>query len=185
MRTQIERGDQLSGSRMHCVAWFGLPLRFDMRSTRVQRNIKAPRDVVYRLLVDPNAIVQWKVPDGMSAHVHEFDAREGGRVRVSLTYREATVAGKTTAHTDTYSGQIVRLVPNALVIEVDEFETADPAMRGEMTSTIVLSDSNGGTDLVAVHDGLPSGVSLVDNETGWQMALTKLAALAEAHPSSR
>jgi len=31
-----------------------------------------------------------------------------------------------------------------------------------------------------VHDGLPPGVSTTDNETGWQMALTKLAALVEA-----
>jgi hypothetical protein len=33
--------------------------------------------------------------------------------------------------------------------------------------------------LVAVHDGLPAGLSPADNETGWRMALAKLAALAE------
>jgi hypothetical protein len=31
-----------------------------------------------------------------------------------------------------------------------------------------------------VHDGLPRGVSAADNETGWRMALAKLAALVEA-----
>jgi uncharacterized protein YndB with AHSA1/START domain len=46
-------------------------------------------------------------------------------------------------------------VPNEQVVEVDEFETADPAMRGEMTITITLTDAQGGgTDLVAVHDGV-------------------------------
>jgi Activator of Hsp90 ATPase homolog 1-like protein len=48
-----------------------------------------------------------------------------------------------------------------------------------MTITITLADSDGGTDLLAVHDDLPPGVSPVENETGWQMALAKLAALVE------
>jgi hypothetical protein len=30
-----------------------------------------------------------------------------------------------------------------------------------------------------VHDGLPPGVPVADNETGWRMALEKLAALVE------
>jgi len=49
-----------------------------------------------------------------------------------------------------------------------------------MTSTITLADADGGTDLHAVHEGVPPGVSPADNETGWRMALAKLAALVEA-----
>jgi hypothetical protein len=37
----------------------------------------------------------------------------------------------------------------------------------------------GGTDVVGVHDGLPRGVSIADNETGWRMALARLATLVE------
>ena len=48
-----------------------------------------------------------------------------------------------------------------------------------MTVTITLTDADGGTDLHAVHEGLPLGVSLEDNEAGWRMALDKLAALVE------
>ncbi len=62
---------------------------------------------------------------------------------------------------------------------MDEFETRDPALRGEVTITITLADRDGGTDLLAVHEGLPPGVSPADNEVGWQMALAKLAALVE------
>ena len=70
----------------------------------------------------------------------------------------------------------VKLVPNEQVVEVDEFEvdefeTADPALRGEMTSTITLADVDSGTELVAVHENLPPGLSPSDNETGWRMAL--------------
>jgi uncharacterized protein YndB with AHSA1/START domain len=74
----------------------------------------------------------------------------------------------------------VKLVPNEQVVEVVEFETSDPAMRGEMTITITLADADGGTDILAVHDRLPRGLSAADNETGWRMSLSKLAALVEA-----
>ncbi len=152
-----------------------------MRSTRIDRHIRAPRSAVYRLLLDPAAIAKWRVPDGMTAHVHSFDAREGGSFRVSLTYVDSSNPGKTTAHTDTYHGRFVRLVPDEQVVEFEEFETTDPHMKGEMTSTITLTDAaDGGTDLIAVHDSVPPGVALADNETGWRMALAKLAALAEA-----
>lgn len=151
----------------------------------MRRHINAPRAVVYASLLDPLALARWRVPDGMTCHVHAFDPREGGALRVSLRYDAPTGTGKTTAHTDTYHGRFVKLVPNEQVVEVDEFETEDPGLRGEMTITITLSDGGEGTDVTAVHDGVPRGVSPADNETGWQMALTKLAALAEERGRAR
>src|SRR5258705_6277213 len=120
------------------------------------------------------------VPTGMTSNVHAFDAREGGSFRIALTYDEPTATGKTTAHTDTYHGRFVKLVPNEKVVEVVEFETTDPAMRSEMTITFTLADADGGTDIHAVHDGLPPGVPPADNEVGWRMSLAKFAALVEA-----
>ncbi|MFY0526952.1 SRPBCC domain-containing protein [Archangium gephyra] len=151
-----------------------------MSSTRIRLRVNAPRARVYRALVDARAIAAWRVPPGMTSHVHEFDPREGGAIRVSLTYDAPAGTGKTTAHTDTYHGRFVKLVPDEQVVEVDEFETADPALQGEMTITISLADADGGTDVLAVHDGLPRGVSAADNETGWRLALARLAALVEA-----
>ena len=150
-----------------------------MSSTRINCHINAPRAAVYRALLDPRAVAQWKVPDGMTARVHAFDAREGGTFRISLTYDASNGFGKTDPHTDTYHGRFVKLVPNEQVVEVDEFETADPAMQGEMTSSITLADADGGTDMFAVHENLPPGLSPADNETGWRMALAKLKALVE------
>jgi uncharacterized protein YndB with AHSA1/START domain len=151
-----------------------------MSSTRISRHINAPRAAVYRALLDARAVAAWKVPTGMTSRVHEFDAREGGSLRISLTYDTPAGVGKATARTDTYHGRFVKLVPNEQVVEVDEFETTDPALRGEMTITITLVDADGGTDLLAVHEGLPPGVSTADNELGWRLALAKLAALVEA-----
>jgi uncharacterized protein YndB with AHSA1/START domain len=141
--------------------------------------VNAPRAAVYRALLDPDAVVRWMVPDGMSSEIHTFEAREGGAFRISLTYDATTNTGKTSAQTDTFHGRFVKLVPNEQVVEVVEFETADPGMRGEMTITYTLADADGGTDIIAVHDRLPPGLSAADNETGWRMSLAKLATLVE------
>lgn len=150
-----------------------------MSSTRVSLHIEAPRPRVYAALTDPGAIAQWKVPNGMTLVVHAFEAREGGKYRISLTYEEPGAAGKTSAHTDTYHGYFKELVLNERVVEVMEFETSNPEMQGEMTSTIELSDERAGTRLVAVHEGVPPGVAPEDNEAGWRMSLGKLAKLVE------
>ena len=151
-----------------------------MTSTQVRCHLNAPRERVYRALVDAGSIAQWKVPSGMTCQVHEFDGREGGTFRISLTYDAMDGIGKTTAHTDTYRGRFLKLVPNELVIEADEFESADPAFRGEMTITITLADADDGTELVAVHEGLPNGLSIADNEAGWREALARLVAVVVA-----
>jgi uncharacterized protein YndB with AHSA1/START domain len=142
--------------------------------------MNAPRAIVYRALLDARAVATWMVPTGMTSQVHAFDAHEGGSFRISLTYDEPTGTGKTTAHTDTFRGRFVKLVPNETVVEAVEFETTDPALRGEMTITIDLADADGGTEVHAVHDRLPPGLSPADNETGWRSSLAKLAALVEA-----
>ena len=155
-----------------------------MYTTQVRGHVRAPRPTVYRALLDADAVAQWRVPAGMSSHVHEFDAREGGSFRVSLTYDTPDAAGKSAAHTDTYRGHFVRLVPDQQVVEVFEFETADPGLRGTMTMTTTLTDSGGGTDVVVVHEGIPDSVPADDNETGTRMALANLARLVEAEPFS-
>jgi deoxyribonuclease V len=156
-------------------------------TTRFTRRLRAPRARVYRALLDPETVARWRVPAAMSCQVHELDAREGGAVRVSLTYADDRGAGKTAERTDTYHGRFQRLVPERLVVEVDEFETADPALQGPMTMTISLADRDDGTELTAVHEGLPPGLAPADNEAGWNQALDRLAALVEgaADPQDR
>ena len=150
-----------------------------MSTTRISRRVNAPRATVYRAFLDARAVATWMVPTGMTSQVHAFEPREGGSFRISLSYDAPTGTGKTTAQTDTFHGRFVKLVPDERIVEVVEFETADPALRGEMTITIALADADGGTVIHAVHDGLPRGLSSADNEAGWRSSLAKLAALVE------
>ena len=147
-----------------------------MSTTRVSALLQAPRAAVYRALTDPAMIARWRFPDGMTSVV---EPQEDGGFRVTLTYEAPDGQGKTTARSDAYRARFTQLVPGELVVEVDEFETADPALAGEMTMTLTLTDRDGGTGLLAVHEGVPAGVAPADNELGWRMALARLAALVE------
>jgi len=150
-----------------------------MYSTRVTRHIDAAPATLYRALLSPQAVARWRVPDGMTGEVHEFDGHEGGAFRISLTHDSPDGIGKSGAHTDTYHGHFKRLVPDELVVEVLEFETTDPELQGEMTITTTLTGVDGGTDVLVLHEGLPDAVPSHDNETGTRLALAKLARFVE------
>lgn len=150
-----------------------------MTTTRLVRWMRAPRPRVYTALLDPDAVRTWMVPDGMTSHVHAFDVRKDGKFRISLSYDAPTDTGKTTAQADTFQGRFVRLVPNSEVVQTVEFETDDPAMRGEMTIRYTLADGDGGTVVVGIHEDLPPGLSPAENELGWSMSMDKLAGLVE------
>jgi uncharacterized protein YndB with AHSA1/START domain len=150
-----------------------------MYSTSESLHIDAPRSAVYGALTDADSIARWRVPAGMRSHVHEFEAREGGRFRVSLTYDAPDSAGKSAEHTDTYHGRFLSLVPDERVVEQFEFETADPALSGTMTMTTTLADSGAGTVVTIHHEGIPDAIPPADNETGTRMALANLARLVE------
>ncbi|MFF9765604.1 SRPBCC domain-containing protein [Streptomyces sp. NPDC014636] len=153
-----------------------------MYTTRVVRHVQAPPHAVYRVLTDPGAVAAWRVPAGMT-QVHTFDAREGGRFRISLTYDDPSAAGKSGGRTDTYRGHFARLVPDALVVEVFAFETGDEALRSPMTMTTTLTAAGGGTDVEIRHEGVPDAIPPGDNELGARMALDNLARLAEERQS--
>jgi uncharacterized protein YndB with AHSA1/START domain len=150
-----------------------------MYTTRVVRHVQASPHAVYRLLTDPQAVAAWRVPAGMTARVHTFDAREGGSFRVSLDYDDPGGAGKSGGRTDTYRGHFARLVPGELVVEVFAFETGDDVLRSTMTLTTTLTAAGGGTDVEIRHDGVPDAIPRRDNELGTRMALDNLARLAE------
>jgi uncharacterized protein YndB with AHSA1/START domain len=148
---------------------------------QVSRLVKAPPAQVYQAFLDPLAVGAWMAPGSMRLHVHVFDARLGGRFRISLTYPDPPDAqrGKTTGDTDTYHGYFAELVPDEKIVEVIEFESRDPGFAGEMTMTVLLRDVEGGTEVTLVYDNLPPGIRPEDNEAGTRASLAKLAALLE------
>src|ERR1700730_1887042 len=125
-------------------------------STQVSKMIKAPRKAVYQACLDPDAVASWRAPDNMKGQVHVFDAREGGRFRMSLTFQDPkhSPGGKTSEDTDTFQGRFVELVPEEKIVWVTEFESQDPGFAGEMRITFNLADADGGTDVCVVCEDI-------------------------------
>jgi uncharacterized protein YndB with AHSA1/START domain len=164
-------------------------------SMQVSTIIRASRRAVYQACLDPDAVAEWRVPDNMTARVHVFEARIGGRIRMSLTYRDPADSpggGKSTEDTDTFEGRFVELVPNEKIVEVIMFESPDPRFAGEMKITTGLRDTEAGTEITLSFADVPAGIRFEDNETGTRQSLRKLAALLEpagragpSHPEDR
>jgi uncharacterized protein YndB with AHSA1/START domain len=155
-----------------------------MPSTQVSMIIKAPRRAVYQACLDPVALAAWRAPDNMKARVHNFEPREGGTYRMSLTYQDPSDSpgGKTSADTDTFRGRFIEIVPEARIVEAVAFETRDPAMAGEMTMTTSFVETPEGTEVTILCQDLPSGIRLEDNAAGCRSSLRNLAALLEGAP---
>ncbi|MGM7648942.1 MULTISPECIES: SRPBCC domain-containing protein [Nocardia] len=146
-----------------------------MATTKIRTHIRAARSTVYRLLLHPDAVKVWMVPDGMTGVVHRFEPEVGGSFSITLSYD----VGEEPQH-DAYYGRYLALTEDEEVVEVLEFVTEKPELAGAQSVVFTLSDgADGGTELDVVHDDLPPGLDPADNEAVWRTALSKLAAMAE------
>lgn len=151
------------------------------RSTKVSQIVQAPREVVYRAFLDPDALAAWLPPDGMKGRVETFEPHEGGRFRLSLTYlnQQDSRRGKTSEGTDTVQGRFAELVPYERIVWVTAFESQEPDFAGEMRITWSFTDMGGKTEITVLCEDIPKGIRLEDNELGSRESLRHLAAYFE------
>ncbi|PZF85800.1 SRPBCC family protein [Jiangella anatolica] len=150
------------------------------RTDTAARVIAAPAERVYAALVDPDALVAWLPPEGMSGRFERFDARPGGSYRLVLTYDDAADApGKTTDGSDVVETRFVELVPGVRVVTATDFVSDDPAFAGTMTMTWALTPVDGGTRVDIRADDVPGGISAADHAAGMGSSLANLAAHLE------
>jgi uncharacterized protein YndB with AHSA1/START domain len=151
------------------------------RTHAASRVIEASPQRIFEALLDPAAIVQWRPPQGMTAEIHAFDAREGGRFRMSFLYadRKPGIRGKTSQDADMFEGEFLELVPGRRVVELIAFRSDDPAFTGKMTVTTSLVLIAGGTEVTITCTNVPRGISAEDHATGMASTLSNLAAFVE------
>jgi uncharacterized protein YndB with AHSA1/START domain len=136
--------------------------------------VAATREQVYSALVDPDALVAWLPPRGMTARFERFDARPGGSYRLVLTYLESG-RGKTTEQSDVVEARFVDLEPGERVVQEVDFESDDPSFAGTMTMTWRLTPADGGTLVEILAEDVPDGISAQDHATGMASSLANLA----------
>jgi uncharacterized protein YndB with AHSA1/START domain len=150
------------------------------RTDMASRVIAAPLERVYSALVDPDALIAWLPPQGMSGRFERFDARPGGSYRMVLTYADASGApGKATADSDIVEGRFLDVVPGARVVQAVDFVSDDPVYAGTMTMTWEVTAVDPGTRVEIRADDVPDGISAEDHAAGLASSLANLAAYLE------
>ncbi|MBL8500272.1 MAG: SRPBCC family protein [Nitrosomonas sp.] len=138
---------------------------------RLHRVLRAPPERIYRAFLDADAMVKWLPPNGFTAKVHHFDARVGGRFKMSFT-------NFSSGHSHSFGGEYLELMPFELIRYSDKFD--GPNLPGEMQVTVALKPVSCGTELNIVQEGIPAVIPAEACYLGWQESLTLLAQLVEA-----
>ncbi|MCG3174803.1 MAG: hypothetical protein GMKNLPBB_03092 [Myxococcota bacterium] len=125
---------------------------------------------LFRAFTEPDAVASWLPPFGFTCTVHELDAKEGGRHRMSFR-------NFTTGNRHSFGGVYLKIVPDKMLVYTDTFD--DPNLPGEMKVTVTLNAVSSGTEITIVQDGIPDPIPVDACYLGWQESLRKLAKLVE------
>ena len=146
------------------------------RTDTASRVIAASPERVYDAFVDPEALVAWLPPGGMSGRFERFDLRPGGSYRMVLTYPDASGSpGKATADADVVEARFVDVVPGVRVVQAVDFVSDDPTFAGTMTMTWEVTAVDGGTRVAITADDVPDGITADDHAEGIASSLANLA----------
>ena len=150
------------------------------RTDKASRVTTAPPGRVWAALVDPEALLAWLPPGGMTGRFERFDARPDGSYRMVLTYADASGApGKATADSDIVEARFVDIVPGERVVQAADFVSDDPAYAGTMIMSWEVSPAGAGTRVSIVAEDVPDGISAEDHAAGLASSLGNLAAYLE------
>ena len=150
------------------------------RTDTASRVIAAPIERVYSALVDPDALIVWLPPNGMTGRFERFDARPGGSYRMVLTFVDASTArGKATPDSDIIEARFVDIVPGVRVVQAVDFVSDEPGYAGTMTMTWGVATVAAGTRVEIRADNVPAGISAEDHAAGLASSLANLAAYLE------
>lgn len=134
----------------------------------------------YDALVDPEQLVEWLPPKGMTGRFEHFDARAGGSYRLVLTYDDPTTAhGKSTADSDVVEARFVELVTGRRVVQAVDFVSDDSAYASTMTMTWEVTPVEPGSRVDIVATGVPDAISAEDHAVGLASSLANLQAFLE------
>jgi uncharacterized protein YndB with AHSA1/START domain len=139
-------------------------------TVRLHRVLSTKPDKVYRAFVEADAMAKWLPPDGFTCSVQQFEAKVGGRFRMSFR-------NFTTGMGHSFGGEFLELVPGKSLRYTDKFD--DPNLPGEIQVTVTLNAVSVGTEVNIVQEGIPDVIPVEACYLGWQQSLRNLASLVE------
>lgn len=135
---------------------------------QLERTIDAPVTKVREALTDPELVAKWFAPGPMSATVHSWDARPGGRYELAMT--GPTPEGGEGTHT--CAGTFREVTDDRIVMG---FNWTEEPLPNDTTLTFELHDEAGSTRLVLRHEGFAGKEAAKMHTEGWEGCLAKLA----------
>ena len=146
------------------------------RTDRADHLCAATPEDIWAALTDPARVALWLPPEGMTAQVHEWQARPGGRLHLTLAYRDAAAnPGKTGEGTDEVAGRFLEARAPSHLAWTTRFDSDDPAFAGEMSMVWTLVPEGTGTRIVVEARDVPEGISPDDHKEGMAASLRQLA----------
>ena len=138
------------------------------------RLIVAPRDLVFRMWIEPEHMARWWGPEGFTNPVCELDVRPGGAIRIDMTAPDGTVYPMTGSFHEIERAS--RLVFTA--------EARDHNGTALLESHTVVSFADLGDKTRIMVEAKAVGLApvapqmLAGMEAGWSQSLTRLERLA-------
>lgn len=139
-------------------------------SVTLHRVLKATPHKVYRAFTEPEALAAWIPPYGFTCTVDQMEVREGGSYHSSFT-------NFSTGKSHAFGGNYLEIKPDEFLKYTDRFD--DPALPGEMITSVWLKPVACGTEIKIIQEGIPEMIPTEMCYLGWQESLEKLARLVE------
>lgn len=147
---------------------------------KTSRVILAKPRAIFRMLLDPETIPEWRLPSGVTARIEHFDSRPGGAYRIALQQSsEGSEPSGSSSVAGVVDGRFAEILPDERIVESVRFDIANPATRGELSITTMLEPVKDGTKVTMAAENVPSGISESDFRAGMDMMLKKLANFVE------
>ena len=139
------------------------------RELEMTRTLDAPRELIFKTMLDPDLIPRWWGPRRYSTVVDKMDVRVGGKWRFANRAADGTEYW--------FNGEYREIVPPERVVQTFEFEP----MAGHISvDTLTLEDIGGGRTRVRVRSVFASkedrdAVLQTDMESGANETYDRLA----------
>jgi uncharacterized protein YndB with AHSA1/START domain len=105
-----------------------------------ERIFEAPRELVWKVITDPERVTNWWGPDGYTTTVETMDVRPGGKWR----WINHTTAGEDVP----FKGEYLEVVPPERLVQTEIWDVPGFDDRAA-SNTLVLEDLGGRTKFVA------------------------------------
>ena len=136
----------------------------------LHRVLKASPEKVYRAFTQPETLASWIPPYGFVCVIHSMDVKVGGGYKSSFI-------NFSTGKGQSFGGKYLEVKPGEFLKYTDKFD--NPAMPGEMITSVWLKKVSCGTELKITQEGIPEMIPVEMCYLGWQESLEKLAKLVE------